>query len=187
MTTPLRISLTLTLFTLLLGSSLATADQTSSRLPPLFEHLQAAKSPLEAQMLEQMIWEVWIEHGDEAIQQQMSEAASFMNQQDYAAALAVLDQVVEQAPDYAEGWNRRATVRFLVKDYEGSIADIDRTLALEPRHFGALSGLGQIYLLQQRPVEALGAFDQALEANPNMSAVQELRDRLEQRIKQQAI
>ncbi len=179
--------LVLILMLLLSSSSFAAADQTSTRLPPLFEHLHAAKSPLEAQMLEQMIWEVWIEHGNEDVQRLMTEAARFMNVQNYAAALEALDQVVTQAPDYAEGWNRRATVRFLVKDYEGSIADIDRTLELEPRHFGALSGLGQIYLLQQRPVEALEAFDQALEANPNMTSVQDLRDRLEQRIKQQAI
>lgn len=175
---------------LLLGAlavSSVWADQNSPRLDALFGQLHVARSSFEAGMLEQMIWEVWIEHEDPQVQRQMRSAADFMSAQEYGSALALLDTVVEQVPDYAEGWNRRATVRFLAADYKGSVEDIDRTLALEPRHFGALSGLGQIRMIQQRPEEALEAFERALEVNPHMRSVRTIRDRLKLGLQQQAI
>ena len=100
----------------------------------------------------------------------------------YNRSYAILNGVIELRPNLSEGWNRRATLRYLMGDYEGSIADIDETLKLEPRHFGALSGLGLCHLRLGNEEEALDAFERALIHNPHMQGVKrnvkELRDRL---------
>jgi tetratricopeptide (TPR) repeat protein len=96
-------------------------------------------------------------------------------------AMRAFDAVVEAAPEFAEGWNKRATVRYALGDIDGSIVDIRRTLALEPRHFGALSGLGLCRLAQDRPAEALEAFEAALKINPHLDGlanIKALRDQV---------
>ena len=91
-----------------------------------------------------------------------------MNHRAFEAALTSFNTVIEMRPDFAEGWNKRATLYYLVGEFERSIADVERTLALEPRHFGALSGLGLINMALERPVEALAAFEAALAVHPHM-------------------
>ena len=81
-------------------------------------------------------------------------------------ALPVLDDVVARAPQWAEGWNKRATLLYVLGDHDRSLADIDRTLALEPRHFGALAGLGLIRAARGENREALAALRRALAINP---------------------
>ena len=91
-----------------------------------------------------------------------------MEQENYPLALDVLDQVVLVKPDFAEGWNKRATVYYLLDDYAASLTDIRRTLALEPRHFGALAGLGMILEHTGHEERAIEVFRRALEINPQM-------------------
>ena len=92
-------------------------------------------------------------------------------------------RVVIYDAEFAEGWNKRATVEFLMDDYKASVADIEKTLALEPHHWGALSGLGQVYLALDNDEAALRAFKKALEINPHLTSVkakvQELEAKLE--------
>jgi tetratricopeptide (TPR) repeat protein len=102
----------------------------------------------------------------------MARASEDMQAGRYAEALGVLDTVVERRPDYAEGWNRRATVHFLARDYGRSIADCDEVLRRNPGHFGALSGLGQIYAELGDLEKALHWYRRALEVNPNMLGVE---------------
>ena len=78
----------------------------------------------------------------------------------------MLDDIVARAPDWAEGWNKRATVLYLMGEYDRSLTDIDRVLALEPRHFGALAGMGLIRIEKGETREALAAFRRALAVNP---------------------
>jgi tetratricopeptide (TPR) repeat protein len=87
----------------------------------------------------------------------------------YDAALDAYDEVTEIAPDFAEGWNKRATVNYLIGDFDESISDVERTLSLEPRHFGALSGLALIALALGEEEQAIDAFEAALEIHPQMS------------------
>ncbi len=91
-----------------------------------------------------------------------------MNSRDYSSALEAFNAVIREAPDFAEGWNKRATLYWLMGELQKSIDDIERTLALEPRHFGALSGLGMIRKKQERPAEAIQAYKRALEIYPTM-------------------
>jgi tetratricopeptide (TPR) repeat protein len=151
----------------------ATADQTDPRLDGLFAQLQATQSPLEARALESLIWDAWLSTDDDDVRLLVRQGTAFLAQGEFALALAAFNGVVERAPTFAEGWNKRATVFFLMDDYDSSVADIERTLALEPRHFGALSGLGQIYLGLDRKALALKAFEAALRIDPHLVGVRE--------------
>jgi tetratricopeptide (TPR) repeat protein len=163
----------------------ALADQQDPRLVGLFERLQETPNPTEAQAVEQQIWRLWLESNDAAIDRLMFEGIAAMHAQRYDAALRAFDRMVEQAPGFAEGWNKRATVHYLMGDWEASVVDIQRTLALEPRHFGALSGLGLIYDALEQPEAALRSYEATLELNPHSEStrlrVQELRRQLQGR------
>jgi tetratricopeptide (TPR) repeat protein len=102
-----------------------------------------------------------------------------MEEKEYALALDVFDQVILLKPDFAEGWNKRATVYFLMNDYGPSVADIRRTLAIEPRHFGALAGFGMILRDIGKDAQALAVFRKALDINPRLDNIAEAIDDLE--------
>jgi tetratricopeptide (TPR) repeat protein len=159
-----------------------TADQTDPRLDGLFARLQATQSPREARALESLIWEAWLAHEDDDVRLLIRQGTAHMAQGEFALALAAFTGVVERAPRFAEGWNKRATLFFLMDDFEASIADIERTLALEPRHFGALSGLGQIYLGLGRKELALKAFEAALRLDPHLVGVREAVEMLKKQL-----
>jgi tetratricopeptide (TPR) repeat protein len=106
-----------------------------------------------------------------------------MQRQDLDAALDRFDQMVKYAPDFAEGWNKRATVYYMRGEYPESVADIERVLELEPRHFGALSGLGMIYEELDRKEQALRAFEAALQANPFLPGAKQQIEILKKQIK----
>lgn len=157
----------------------ALADQTEPRLDPLFERLQDTRDAAEAEAIEQAIWSLWTRTDDPLLDLDVIAGIQAMNRGNLPQALESFDRVTEQAPDYAEGWNKRATVLYLLSDYDRSLADIARTLKLEPRHFGALSGMGMIYLQLGDKEAALKAMEEALALNPHMPGlrvhVEELR------------
>ena len=144
------------------------ANQNDTRLDSLFSQLQITDSGQKARTIEKFIWRIWRESGDESVDQLMVDGVKAMGGGNYEGALIAFNSIVEGAPSFAEGWNKRATLYWLMGDFEKSVEDINRTLALEPRHFGALSGLAMIRESQERPLDALQAFERALEIYPAM-------------------
>ena len=169
---PDRRGLILGLFlTLLAAAPPAFGDQNDPRLDPLFSALRQAEDVTKARRVEAGIWRIWSQYGDDPIiDRMMRHGARLMAAEQMKRAAEVFDQVVTRAPAFAEGWNRRATLRFLTGDFDGSVSDIRQVLNLEPRHFGALSGLGLIYMALERPQGALKAFERALQINPHMTS-----------------
>ena len=158
-----------------------SGGQNDPQLPALFDRLHVAKAA-ESRAIEARIWELWTRSGNADIDRLMSVGLQAMAAERYQVALAAFSQVVKRAPNFAEGWNKRATVYYLLNDFERSIEDIEKTLALEPRHFGALSGLGMIALALGEEARALDAFEAALEIHPHLPGaethIRELRDKL---------
>lgn len=135
-------------------------------LDAAFDALARAASDGDAQDLVAAIWRLWSQSGRADVDALMARALSAMGSRDFGLASLLLDEVVELVPGFAEGWNRRATLRFLIGDHAGSLADIERALALEPRHFGALAGRAMIHAAAGRHREALTDYRRALTANP---------------------
>lgn len=167
---------TLRIFAVALFSAVALlpaghADQSDPRLAPLFAQLQEATNPVVAKRAEQEIWSIWHETPDGESMEIMRGARAALDAGDFPTAMRMLDALVAHVPDYAEAWNQRAIVLFLAEDFAGSLRDIERVLELEPRHFGALSGRGQIYLHMEELELALESFEAALERNPWMDNV----------------
>jgi tetratricopeptide (TPR) repeat protein len=144
------------------------ADQTDERLDTLFGLLHETENPRTGEQITRQIWIIWREVDNDNADVLMNKGIHDMSLQRYDQALLAFNKVVDVAPTYAEGWNKRATLLFLMGDYVGSVEDIKRTLTLEPRHFGAWSGLGLIYTHLDNDVAALQAFEQALEVNPHL-------------------
>lgn len=155
----------------LFGVIAAAAAQTVPKPTPeelnaLFVDLKAAKSSTEARVTELKIWDAWIKSGNDETDKLMNLAILSMQAQKYQDALAVLDVVVGKQPGYAEGWNKRATVLYIVGELDRSLADIDKVLALEPRHFGAISGIGLIQAAKGNKPAALKAYRHVIEIYP---------------------
>jgi tetratricopeptide (TPR) repeat protein len=147
----------------------AAADQDDARLEVLFAQLKAAPDALAAQEVEAAIWHIWVRSDDNVIGILMGQGLEAMARSDIRAALGKFDQIVKIAPDFAEGWNKRATVHYLLGNYTESLDDIERTLRLEPRHFGALSGRGLVLLQLEDMKAALESFESALKIHPKLS------------------
>lgn len=178
-------SLTALCFLAALAWGPAAADQRDQRLEGLFAELKGDLALPEAQQVEREIWRIWYEHDDGAVVQLMRQGQGAMARRDFRAAQRAFDQVVRIVPDFAEGWNARATLFYLMGRYPASLADIDATLKLEPRHFGALAGRGLVYSALEQWEKALDSFEAALDVNPHMPGTQHnaemIRRDLEQR------
>lgn len=157
------------------------ADQTDARLEPLFVELKTATSITDARYIEREIWEIWSTHGADAeIDLRFQRGVLLMNAGRLEEAIRIFSTIIEIDPEFAEAWNKRATLLYFTGDFAGSVRDIERTLALEPRHFGALSGLGLIYQQIDSADGAIKAFAAALEINPHMPWIAERLDALEE-------
>jgi tetratricopeptide (TPR) repeat protein len=156
----------------------APADTASSesreenRLNALFAELKRERNEKAAERIANRIWEAWAHSGSASIDLMMGWSKTAMDAKKFDVALDFLDQVVTISPAYAEGWNRRATVHFMMQNYAKSMADINHTLQLEPRHFGALSGMGQILKSAGNNELALQAYQRVLDIYPMMRAAQ---------------
>jgi tetratricopeptide (TPR) repeat protein len=147
-----------------------------------FERLAAAKDQTEGRTAEGHIQQIWLQSGSDTVDLLMAWALDALNEKDYALTLDLLDSVTIMKPDFAEGWNKRATVHFMMDRYAESLADIERTLALEPRHFGAISGLGLILREMDQNAPALEMLKRALDINPYLEGIADIVAELEKKV-----
>jgi tetratricopeptide (TPR) repeat protein len=156
--------------------------QGDPRLDDLFARLKTSQNPIESRFIEQAIWQIWLVSGDDTVDRLMVKGVEAMSEQNFDEALTAFDELVRLAPDFAEGWNKRATLHYVMGELAASLADIDRTLKLEPRHFGALSGRGLVYIALGKEEPALAAFEAALAVYPNLQGrdthIRHLREKL---------
>lgn len=150
----------------LLFPSLTLADEAYERL---LSDLAKAESFQEAERLNSAIWQVWLTAPDAEAQDLIDQAQARRVIGDFEGAVAILDQLIAGWPDYAEGWNQRATVLFMAGRYEHSLKDVAEVLEREPRHFGALSGKGLIHLRLGQPALAELAIREAMRHHPYLN------------------
>ena len=143
-----------------------------AQLDRLFAELKRERNEKAAERISSRIMAEWSESGSATVDLMMGWAGEAMAARKFAVALDFLDQVTAMRPDYAEGWNRRATVHFVMSNFAKSMADIERTLELEPRHFGALAGLAEIMKSRDRKALALDAYERVLAIYPMMRRAQ---------------
>ncbi len=152
------------------ASGVALADQNAPELPGLFNKLLDATDNSDVRTLEYEIWQHWLAAPNQSSELLMSQISRAMAAGELDIALILCNQLVDSTPDFAEGWNKRATLHYLMGDNDSSIADIRETLIREPRHFGAISGLGLIFIRQNNFEAALDAFEQVLIISPGSAS-----------------
>ena len=135
---------------------------------------------------EQALWSVWHRSGKPAVDARLHDGLMAMQRGAFEEAVAIFTEVIEMAPDFAEGYNKRATTYYLMQEYEKSIRDCDKTIALNPVHFGALSGAGLCYLELHNLPQALDSFERAIAVNPNMSQIQRYVEDIKKFLRDQA-
>jgi tetratricopeptide (TPR) repeat protein len=149
------------------------ADRTRG-LDFLFGALKAAPDEVSAKHVEARIWALWMQTPSDTAALLMARAKAAMDAKQADVALKLLDAVIKLRPEYVEAWNRRATLYYVQNDYTHSLEDIEQVLSREPRHFGALAGLGMIMQDLGDDKRALDAFRKALAVNPHLERVPEL-------------
>jgi tetratricopeptide (TPR) repeat protein len=145
---------------------------TMADLPRLARALRDGDGLVRA-IVERSMWEIWSRSGDPEIDRLLALGVEQMNERRPEAAVETFTTIIERRPDFAEGWNKRATVLYLIGEYRKSLADCDEVMTRNPYHFGALSGYGMIYLKLGEAARALAWFERALSVNPNLSQVEE--------------
>jgi tetratricopeptide (TPR) repeat protein len=156
-------------------------DKTQN-LDRLFEALKIAPDDASAKYIEGRIWAIWLASGSDTANLLMSRAKSAIDGKDFDLAIRLLDFILDIKPDFIEAWNRRATLYYLKKDFARALADIREVLAREPRHFGALAGLGIILQEFGDDRRALDAFRRALAIHPHLERVPDMVKKLSDKI-----
>ena len=159
----------------------------AERLDALFAELKKTPSPEDATRIAAKIDAEWSQSDSATVDLMLLWATKAAAKQNSAAALDLLEQAIILDPDYAEAWNRRATLNYQISDYGKSIADIQKTLILEPRHYGALMGLGMILEETDRKPQALEAYTKVLEIYPANKSAQDAVGRLAEELTGQGI
>ena len=124
--------------------------------------------PAQAARAAEFLWQLWHRSGDPQLDGMLRQGIEAMQRQDLTAAEGIFTRMIQHTPGFAEGWNKRATTRFIEKDYTGSIADCRETLARNPNHFGALSGQGLCHMALHQYKDAAELFRRALAVHPHL-------------------
>ena len=148
----------------------------------LFGALKAAPDADSAKQVENRIWALWLASGSDTANLLMTRAKSAIESNDLNLAVELLDALVKIKPDYIEAWNRRATLHYMRKEYRQSMEDIRQVLIREPRHFGAMSGLGMILQEFGEEKYALDVFRRALEVNPHLPKITDMIKSLSEKV-----
>ena len=169
---------------LLFASKIALADQNDPRLNNLFKKLNETENQDEIRDLISDIWKIWYEVDDPKVIEYFEKGIQAMNLRNYPLAIRFFNNLIEEDPNFAEGWNKRATVHFMMGNFDQSMQDIIKTLELEPRHFGALDGMGLIFIHQGQFQQALDVYDKMLEIFPFSVKTMDKKERIQTFISQ---
>jgi tetratricopeptide (TPR) repeat protein len=163
------------------------SGETSYSLDTLFSGLKIAPDEASAKAIEDRIWAAWLASGSDTCTLLMTRVKDATDDKNFDLAIKLLDAVIAIKPDYVEAWNRRATVYYLKQDYGRSLADLREVLAKEPRHFGALSGLGLILQDIGDDKHALEAYRKALAIDPHLENIPEVVKTLSEKVEGRSI
>ena len=168
----------------LFASKIALADQNDPRLNNLFKKLNETENQDEIRDLISDIWNIWYEVDDPKVIEYFEKGIQAMNLRNYPLAIRFFNNLIEEDPNFAEGWNKRATVHFMMGNFDQSMQDIIKTLELEPRHFGALDGMGLIFIHQGQFQQAIDVYDKMLEIFPFSVKTMDKKERIQSFISQ---
>ena len=167
-----------TLIVFFLFASSLKADQNDARLEDLFKILSKTESDVQINEVTSSIWDIWYETNDPLIEADFYRGLESMRTGDLLMAVAFFTRVIEKNPNFAEGWNKRATVYYMLGKFDASMMDIHETLKLEPRHFGAMDGMGLIFIHLEQFDKAIDIYDQMLKIFPNNSSTKQKKEML---------
>lgn len=163
------------------------ADERNTQLNTLFNELKINNN-FSSSEIEKKIWKIWSTHpADQKLTQMLAQGSTLMNNQMFKEALIIFDQIIDLDPEWAEAWNKRATVLYLVGEYQKSQNDIDQVLKLEKRHFGALAGQGLVNIELKNYEKAITSYKKAKEIYPSMKSPEIMIKKLKELIKRQSI
>ena len=163
---------------LLLSITSVKADQNDPRLNNLFKKLNKTENQQEISNIIKDIWDIWYEVDDPKVIEYFEKGIQAMRIRNYPLAVRFFNNLIEEDPNFAEAWNKRATVYFMMGDFDKSMQDIIKTLELEPRHFGALDGMGLIFIHQGQYQQAIDVYDKMLEIFPFSLKTMEKRENI---------
>ena len=169
---------------LLFSSKISLADQNDPRINNLFKKLNETENQDEIRDLISDIWNIWYEVDDPKVIEYFEKGIQAMNLRNYPLAIRFFNNLIEEDPNFAEGWNKRATVHFMMGNFDQSMQDIIKTLELEPRHFGALDGMGLIFIHQGQFQQAIDVYDKMLEIFPFSVKTMDKKERIQSFISQ---
>ena len=164
----------------------AMSDQFDSRLPSLFDKLYFLEDVKDINDITRQIWDIWHETNDIKIEADFYRGMESLRTRDLIMSIAFFSRVIEKKPDFAEGWNKRATVYFMMGEFDKSMLDINQTLKLEPRHFGALDGMGLIFMHLQQYSKAIRIYDQMLKIFPKNQSIIDKKNKMKEYLSKSA-
>lgn len=172
---------------LILYSNALIADERKSKLNKLFNDLKIDNASLSFEV-EQKIWKLWSTHpSDQKLTEMLSKGSDLVNNQKLNEAIIIFSKVIDLDPEWAEAWNKRATVLYLIGEYQGSQNDINKVLQLEDRHFGALAGQGLVNIQLKNYEKAMMSYEKAKKIYPTMKSPDIMIKQLEELIRNQSI
>ena len=183
-----KLSLYIFLVLLFFGNTIADSKDRDIKLNQLFEQLKKSNNASVAFEIEMKIWNIWSTHPTQKqLTQSLVKGSDLISKGELEAAYKIFSTIINSAPDWAEGWNKRATVLYLMGRYEDSLSDIDEVLKRESRHFGALSGQGLVQIELRNYEKAIISYQAAQKIYPTIGTAQIMIPRLRQVIKDEAI
>tara|TARA_B100000214_G_scaffold371289_1_gene347365 strand:- start:669 stop:1217 length:549 start_codon:yes stop_codon:yes gene_type:complete len=172
---------------ILLNINFLYADDRSSELNHLFNELKIKDKNLSFEV-EQQIWKIWSTHpNNNRLTSMLAAGSNFMNNNEYSKAVEIFTKVIDLDPTWAEAWNKRATVLYIIGEFEKSQNDIDQVLKLEKRHFGALAGQGLVNIELENYEKALESYKEAMRIYPSMNSPKIMIKQIKELIQRQSI
>ena len=162
------------------------SDQSDTRLPNLFQELYDSTNDSQINQITRKIWNIWHETNDIKIEADFYRGMESLRTRDFIMSIAFFTRVIEEKPNFAEAWNKRATVYYMMGDFDKSMYDINETLKLEPRHFGAMDGMGLIFMHLHQYEKAIKIYEQMLEIFPNNQTIKNKKKLMEKYLSKSA-